>query len=243
MFATFIILLLPGMENIANNQTPLFVILLCVMRSAISEAGRFIILSRTHLTYPNLGTPMMFAAGVATTCSLLLVTGVYFQNLTVSMAINENGLHTLLENANEQQAAFLEMVEPLFTTPAAHYIATSLDLPLLFVVHAACSLVLFAVIAGRAPKKYIFFTAALRLLYELPKGFQFLGESQDSTNAAYSALSNIYVSLAVSALAAGCLAYLAWFATKTYMKESLAQLRNDTERAKAFPNFNTNPQK
>lgn len=234
----FIPFLIPGFQDIPSKY-PLFYSILCVLLvGAISEIGRYILLSLCLKEYPNIGTSAMFATGIATTHSLLLIAWNALQSLLICMTINQTGLQELLTAAGEEAEEMLVNLEPLFTVSWLTYLSSGIHVAANFVLHFSISMIFFAVIKNHAPRYLLGLAIGLRALYELPT---YLYTYDILFPTAF--ISELFVVLIAAAIG-----YIGWTITHQYCAEDIEKLHWDPyggtpKKQTPFPKFNENIKK
>lgn len=234
----FIPFLIPGFQNIPS-QYPLLYSILCVLFvGAISEIGRYILLGLSLKQYPNIGTSAMFATGIATTHSLLLIAWNALQSLLICMTINQTNLQELIETAGEEAEGMLTTLEPLFTVSWLTYLSSGIHVVANFVLHFSICMIFFAVIKNHAPSYLIGLAIGLRALYELPTYLY-----------TYNILfPSAFLSEIAVVLIAAAIGYIGWKITHQYCAEDIENLHWDPygtpqKKQAPFPNFNENIKK
>jgi uncharacterized membrane protein YhfC len=223
-----LILNIPGAADLAGQNVVVYSICQCVLSAVASGIGLYLLLKHACRFQPSVGTILMFAAGYATARSVLLIASNAFQTLMVAMTVNRVGLDELVKQAGEDAESLLQAVEPLYQASPADYLAMAADVPLSFLFHAACCIVLYAVFCSKLPRQMIMAVIGLRFLYELPTYL-------------YSAeflVTSVYVSVLISAVIAVGTGYLAWIVAKRYLMDDMERLKQQKVIKKTFPDFN-----
>lgn len=234
----FLPFLIPGFQDIVAKQPLLYSILCVIFIGIVSEIGRYVVLSFSLKDYPVIGTGAMFATGIATTRSLLLITWNALQSLLICMTVNQTGLAELAAAAGDDADEMLATLEPLFSVSWLTYLSSGIDVAANFVLHFAVSMIFFAVLTKKAPAYLIGLAAGLRALYELPTylyTYQVL-------------LPNAFSAEICVVLIAAVIGYLGWTITHKYCADEIEKLHWDSykggkNKQAPFPKFNENIKK
>lgn len=234
----FLPFLIPGFGDLTLKHPALYSILCVILLGAISEVGRYLALGMGLKEYSGIGTAAMFATGVATTRSLLLITWNAVQSLLICMTVNQTGLASLAEAAGDEAETILSTLSPLFSTSSLTYFASGLDVVANFVLHFSMTMIFFAVITRNAPKQLIVIAAGLRALYELPT---YLFSYEVLIPSAFAAEILVVIITAV-------IGWLGWTVAHKYCKEDIDKLHLDSyssgkNKSTPFPKFNENIKK
>jgi len=231
----FLPFLIPKFQDFVTKYPLPYCILCVILIGVVSEIGRYVLLSFSFKDYPKIGTSAMFATGVATARSLLLITWNAAQSLLVCMTVNQTGLAELAAAAGDGADEMLATLEPLFTVSWLTYLSSGIDVITNFVLHFAISMIFFAVLVKHAPTYLIVLAIGLRALYELPTYLY-----------TYQVLfPTAFIAELCVVLIAAIIGYLGWTIAHKYCAEDIKNLHwnsnnNGKNKQAPFPKFNQN---
>ena len=162
---------IPGVLDFLNARPTLFLAYQLVLNGVLMETGRWFFVYTIYQRTPQIGDAARMAVGYGGTESILMVAMGMFLNITVAMAINDQGLAVLLEGMDNQQITeLMTTIKPLVDTPAAYHLITGLDGLVRILFHIAQTLILYLMVSKKGPGWLLPLAMLLRVIYLLPIG-------------------------------------------------------------------------
>ena len=163
---------IPGVLDFLNARPALFLAYQLVFTAVLMEAGRWFFIYTIYQKSKEIGDAARMAVGYGGTESILVIAMGIFLNITLSMAINDQGLALLFEGMDTEQITELmtTTIQPLVGTPAAYHLITGLDGIVRIAFHIAQTLILYLMVSKKGPGWLLPLAMVLRVLCLLPIG-------------------------------------------------------------------------